>query len=507
MSLRESLSYTPVALSFGTSGLRGLVNDMTDLECYINTAGFLRFVAKTEGLVSGSTIYFAGDLRDSTPRIMAAVQAAIQDAGYVAVQCGKIPTPALAYIAAQHQAAAIMVTGSHIPSDRNGIKFYKRSGEVLKRDEAGIQAAVAAVRAEIYESEDSIFMDTGSLKQLPGLLPTESMAEDMYRKRYLDVFSANTFVGKKLVVYQHSAVGRDLLVDLFKSMGAEVIAADRSEQFVPIDTENVTEADKARFAGFAQKYPGIFAVISTDGDSDRPFVIDENGTFYRGDVLGCVVTEFLGAKSVAVPVSSNDAVDAFCQNYGLELAHTKIGSPFVIEAMEVAQAKPAVGWEVNGGFLLGDDMSLNDAVLKALPTRDAVLPVICSLLLAMQKGQKVSELFAGLPARYTGGALIDDIPVDQITRFKEISSDKEIMQELAQKVFGETDLGALASLDTTDGLRLRFESGDVVHLRPSGNAPQFRVYTNADSQERADALAQNAISDGGYIPLLLASLA
>ena len=44
MTFVDSLKYTPAKLTFGTSGLRGLVSDMTDLECYINTLGFIEFL-------------------------------------------------------------------------------------------------------------------------------------------------------------------------------------------------------------------------------------------------------------------------------------------------------------------------------------------------------------------------------------------------------------------------------------------------------------------------------
>ena len=146
MTTREALKYEPVELAFGTSGLRGLVVDMTDLECYINTAGFLAYLAETEDATS--VVYIGGDLRDSTPRILGAVMKAVEDAGREYVYCGLLPTPALAFYALQQGAPCIMVTGSHIPSDRNGIKFYKTAGEVLKSDEAGIKDAVAKVRAE-----------------------------------------------------------------------------------------------------------------------------------------------------------------------------------------------------------------------------------------------------------------------------------------------------------------------------------------------------------------------
>ena len=121
--LRDWLEYNPVELTFGTSGLRGLVTDMTDLECYINAVGFLRFLAQADGLQKDSLVYLAGDLRHSTPRILRAVHQAITDSGYKTLYCGLIPTPAVAYAALQKGVPCIMVTGSHIPDDRNGIKF------------------------------------------------------------------------------------------------------------------------------------------------------------------------------------------------------------------------------------------------------------------------------------------------------------------------------------------------------------------------------------------------
>ena len=50
------------------------------------------------------------------------------------------------------------------------------------------------------------------------------------------------------------------------------------------------------------------------------------------------------------------------------------------------------------------------------------------------------------------------------------------------------DFGPVASLDETDGLRIAFDSGEILHLRPSGNAPELRCYTEASSPGRAAAM-------------------
>ena len=507
MKLGSAFTYQPVELAFGTSGLRGLVADMTDLECYINTAGFLQFLVSTDELKPGEMVYIAEDLRDSSPRILQAVAAAITDGGYKAVYCGKIATPALAYYSLQAGQPCVMVSGSHIPADRNGIKFYKPHSEVMKKDEAPIRTAVALVRDELYgqDVDASQFDANGSTKQPSTLGPTESEAELAYKRRYLDVFAPNSLAGTKIVVYQQSAVSRDVLVDVLSALGAEVIPIERSDVFVPIDTDKITDEEKERFKGFAERYADAFAIISADGDSDRPIVIDEHGDFHWGDVLGYIVAEFLGARSAATVVCTNDAVDAACQASGLVLAKTKIGSPYVISAMQAATAHPSVAWELNGGFLLGDDITIDGKTLKALPTRDSMLPILSCLISARRQKLTLSALFARLPRRFTAADLIDGVPGDQIALFRAKATDKAAMESLARELF-TSELGSIKSVDVTDGMRIRFMSDDVLHFRPSGNAPQFRVYTNASSQDRADELVTRSTARDGYIEQLLNSL-
>ncbi len=124
-------------VKFGTSGIRGLVSDMTDKVCYAYTLSFLDYLQAMGAIQKGHAVGIGGDLRHSTPRIMNAVAAAALDAGYQPVNCGLLPTPALTLYGINQGIATIMVTGSHIPDDRNGIKFNKPEGEVLKQDEVG----------------------------------------------------------------------------------------------------------------------------------------------------------------------------------------------------------------------------------------------------------------------------------------------------------------------------------------------------------------------------------
>jgi len=540
----------PRPLAFGTSGLRGLVVDITDLEAYINTRGFLNYLFEIKDVKEREIIYIAGDLRpssDSPDRsIMAAVARAIAEAGLKVVSLGKIPTPALASFAIEHGQPSIMVTGSHIPLDRNGIKFNKSQGEVLKEDEEGILDAVDHIRRQEYSksSSDSLFKDNGMFKegQRPVLPPVDDEGCKAYADRYLNFFTPSALIGKRIVFYQHSAVGRDLLVDIFQQLGATVFPAGRSESIIPIDTEAITDdklKDLQKLADEARDRHGVIhAIVSTDGDSDRPLLagIDPKGKvhFFGGDLLGMLVAEFLGAKFIAVPISTNDAVDLKFIPNGVDPVKTKIGSPHVIKAMQnllsEARSGPVVGWEANGGFLVGSDITRKGRTLKALPTRDAALPLIAALTLAGEKEITLLELFSQLPPRFSQAALIDNFPQDDaralIRRFspenpeiievefkeadvfitkgdglgeKAIRSLAEpfrrVQTELESFFTEELGFDSLIKLNTIDGVRVYFKNGDIAHIRPSGNAPQLRIYSVANSQERADSIARWGISE------------
>jgi len=469
-------------VKFGTSGARGMETEMTDLVCYSYTLGFLQYLQSMGELKAGSNVGIAGDFRPSTERIMTAVSRAAADMGLNAVNCGRVPTPAVALYGLDNTAPVIMVTGSHIPSDRNGIKFYKCEGEVLKSDEPGITS-------QVVDLSEDMFTDTGTFSVAEYALPEEdSIGAERYVARYLDVFPSDCLAGKKIGIYQHSAVGRDLIVDIFKGLGADVTVLGRSEVFIPVDTEAIRDEDVALARQWAKEY-GFDALISTDGDSDRPLISDENGEWLRGDVLGILVSQYLKADSVSVPVSCNTALEK-SELFG-EVCRTRIGSPFVIESMNKATAagrSTVVGYEANGGFLTNSAVSVFGNELSALPTRDAVLPILSTLLLSVQENKSVAELLAAIPERYTLSGIIREFPSEESKKILELFADDEnIKKELG------SFLGTVESVDTTDGIRITFESQEVVHLRPSGNAPEFRCYNEADSQERVQKLQNDTM--------------
>ena len=113
-------------IAFGTSGARGLVVDFTPLVCAAFTHAFVAVMRQEFDVIQ---MALAIDNRPSSYAMAQACAAAMLQAGVEPVFYGVVPTPALAYQAMQDKMPCIMVTGSHIPFDRNGLKFYRPDGE------------------------------------------------------------------------------------------------------------------------------------------------------------------------------------------------------------------------------------------------------------------------------------------------------------------------------------------------------------------------------------------
>jgi phosphomannomutase len=357
-----------------------------------------------------------------------------------------------------------------------------------------------------------------------------------------------------VLVYQHSAVGRDLLPRILRELGADVSTGGRSEEFVPIDTENITDEqlDRLDELAVAAESDGaaLDAIVSTDGDSDRPLVTavlsaaearahGRRVRFLSGDLLGIVVAEYLNADAAAVPISANDAVERRMSERGVFLRKSKIGSPYVVSALnEIRDAgthSRIVGWEANGGFLTDSPLALAAGILTELPTRDATLPILANLLAAVEQRIDLATLWSRLPARFGRAGLIDNVPtpVSRAILERLLPTDGTVEVDFAagERVLDRSRPGAapvvlssaaaaawmdrratlarffteklgfddIVRINVLDGVRISFRNGDVAHVRPSGNAPQLRIYANSDSQSRADRIVEQALQEPGGI--------
>jgi phosphomannomutase len=589
-------------LVFGTSGIREYVKFLEDIKCYAIAKAILSYMKE---IGEPGAMALAGDFRPSTDRIMTTQIMAAEEMGKQVIYGGRIPTPAIVYFGMYREEGAVpssMVTASHCPVlpleiEQNGIKPNRITGEVLKEDERRILKHVREFMEIEFmmRGEQSMFEDNGMMKGEENLSQEQitllekalgiqkkidSEARRMYVDRYVEGFGRIFDETDEIAFIEHMAVGRDMIKEIFNGMGANVTPCERNADWVEgliVDTEDI----KPRLAGIvtevAEKFKSLgkrlTGIFTTDGDSDRPALFQEDDAFVYGDKLGYITSEYIRNLTanrdkkmfVAVTATVSDAVIRRMEDIGIEVAQVKIGSPYVVKAMEDRLAKAeengeeviVAGFERNGGYLLGSNIVLdNGNTLKALPTRDAILPIVAAFHTAKKEGKTIGELisdrFSGEYSSFAWSGLIEATTVDEenpdntelckkytatmgqaIMRSfsprdlnivevlfyadgsieylmangdryrasnddefaKDMNSKKEILEGYfnAERGFA----GGIDRMNFLDGVRMFLKKEDrpdseieVVHMRPSGNAPQWRIYTEAATLERAKEMTE-----------------
>ena len=477
-----------IETKFGTSGLRGPASELLSGIAARHIAAFLRRVGPNED--GRCRVLVGEDLRDSSAQLALMVIRVAADAGFEVGYCGAVPTPGLAAAGARRKAAAIMITGSHIPADRNGIKFYAYDGEIGKADERAI--VQLAARTEPLQNVDST--NTSVAEDL------HNVVLDEWRDRYRSILVGTPLAGLKVGVYYGSSVAAPVLENVLAQAGVEVVSFGADAQFRPLDTEAVDQDQLALIRDSIQN-ERLDLVVSTDPDGDRPLVVDEAGNLVRGDLLGWMTARWLGADHISTTINANSAIQ---DHHGLIVQRTRIGSPYIVSSIEGAKSHALlpVGFEPNGGFLLGADCTINGRDLPQLVTRDAFLPIFAALTLAARSDQPMSAICASQGFAASRSDRIQDVDPDGGHAFiSRLAAEPD-----ERKGFFKA-YGSVVSVDHTDGLRVRLQTQAdggaqnrnaehvIVHLRLSGNAPEFRCYVEARNSGDADRLLAQCLLD------------
>lgn len=459
-----------MSLKFGTSGLRGLSQDLKGKASAIYATAFARHLLASGMAKHGDPVLIGQDFRESSPAIAETCIGALTAAGFKPLDCGALPTPALALYAMSMKAAALMITGSHIPADRNGIKFYRPDGEIDKQDENAISELARQVEKETLDVPSTSAENR------------ETEAKQFFHDRNISLLSENALSGLKIGVYQHSTVARDMFVDVLKHYGADVVALGRSETFIPVDTEAVSADTLEKLKAWSAEHH-LDAIISADGDGDRPLLADEQGTPLRGDLLGLITANFLKADVVVTPVTSNSGIEA---NGDFDVIRTKVGSPYVIAGMNEARSSGkngVIGFEANGGFLTATPFTLNGKSVSPLPTRDCFLPLLAALQLVSKERKPLSAIAAGYELPVAAADRLQDFPQEKSAALMaHLRSSRTNLESFLAPI------GAVENTSDIDGLRVTLGNGNTIHFRPSGNAPEMRCYVEAANEDEADAL-------------------
>lgn len=358
---------------FGTDGVRGVANrELTpELAYKIGRCGGVVLA----GAVNRPKVLIGCDTRISGPMLESALIAGLLSIGADVVRLGVVSTPAVAYLTRVLGAAAgVMISASHNPVEDNGIKFFGGDGfKLLDETEAEIERLMDA-------PEDTLSRPVGSGI---GSFTTDFTLKSQYLA-YLKTTVEHSFAGVKLVLDCAHGSAYELAPQVFRELGAEVIAFGAEPDGLNINA-GVGSTHPELLAAKVKEH-GAHLGLAFDGDADRLIAIDENGEEVDGDYILCICGDAmrrsgkLAKDTVVTTVMANIGFFKAAETLGLGTAKTAVGDRYVMEEM------------VNGGYNLGGEQSGHVIFLDHSTTGDGILTGLQLVNTIVASGKRLGEL-------------------------------------------------------------------------------------------------------------------
>ncbi len=444
------------------SGIRGTIGGvpgegLSPLDIVKFTAAYARFIRETTS-VPTNKIVVGRDARLSGPMVESLVTATLTGMGFDVVQIGLATTPTTELAVVMEKACGgIIITASHNPAQWNALKLLNSDGEFLN-DAQGKEVL------RIADADDFVFA------------PVEKLGS-VYTNNTYDGRHIEQVLGLKLVDTEAIRNANfTVAVDAVNSVGGVVIP----RLLRALGVNNIIELNceaTGKFAHTPEPIPENLTQISelmrdskadvgfvVDPDVDRLAIVMENGEMFVEEYTLVSVADYVLSHtpgSTVSNLSSSRALADVTHKHGCEYSAAAVGEVNVVTKMKETGA--IIGGEGNGGVIYPE---LHYG-------RDALVGVALFLTLLAKSGKKVSELKAGYPQYAIAKNKI------QLTPDLDVDS---ILNAVKHKFANE-------KITDIDGVKIDF-ADSWVHLRKSNTEPIIRIYSEAQTMEKADKLAE-----------------
>ena len=348
-----------------------------------------------------------------------------------------------------------MITGSNIRADFNGIKFFAFKKEILKEHEKEIE--------KIYEEikEKILIINSPTVNRSPVNKYVKVISDNRANEFYQDMLLrlTDSYPKWKIVLDLSNGCQSKVMPGLFKKLGLETIIINNDPQpdkFIARDTETEEVVKDLQ-----EKVKEVDADlgIAFDGDGDRVVFVDEDGSFIPGDYSGVLIAKYSDTPVVIAPINVSQVIE----HIGKPIVITKVGSPYVVKAIEDNDA--TFGFEANGGCISREIML----------SRDAGSATIKILNILKDNNKTLKDAIGEFPRFFLSREKID-CPVDIYP----------VILEGVKKKFKDI-------IEDIDGIKIWKDDSSWVLFRPSSNAPEFRVFAEAKNKEDAQKLCDEGI--------------
>ena len=448
------------------SGFRGTIGgrageNLTPLDIVKFSAAYGSWLQQRSGN-SSATVVIGRDARISGAMVSDLVCATLQGLGIHVIDLGLSTTPTVEVMVPELGAeGGIILTASHNPKEWNALKLLNEKGEF-------ISALDGAKVLELAEQPDFSFALVDEL----GSYTKKDDAIGLHIEKVLSLSMVDTEAVRerkfKVVVDSVHSTGGISIPPLLEKMGCEVVSlyGEPTGHF-PHNPEPLKE-HLTEICSVVKKENADLGIV-VDPDVDRLALVDEHGEMFGEEYTLVAVADYLLSHTPGVAVSnlsSSRALSDIAQSHGSTYQASAVGEVNVVELMKTTGA--VIGGEGNGGIIYPE---LHYG-------RDSLVGAALILTHMAKSGKSLSELRQGYPAYFMGKKKIEltaGIDVDLL------------LTKMQEKYLNER-------ISTVDGVKIDFEES-WVHLRKSHTEPIIRIYTEAKSQELADALGDRIIAE------------
>ncbi len=349
--------------------------------------------------------------------------------------------------------AGVMITASHNPSPYNGIKLWNPDGM------AYLQEQERTIERIIHENKfyNAPWEDIGKITDV-------SPVVNDYTEDLLGLM--NIQPGLKVVVDCANGAASYLSPFILRKAGCKVVSLNaQPDGFFPGRKPEPSEANLQELMKVV-KVTGADLGIAHDGDADRMIAVDDKGRMADFDKLLALVSAEIGG-CVVTTVDASACIDRALEGVGGTVERTKVGDVHVAEMIHNIDA--TFGGEPSGTWLHPEFCMCPDGILSAL---------------------KVIKLVQN---RGPLSLLLDNIPVYPTMRDK-IDCREDQKDPLMEKA--KTDLPSIyqevADVNLKDGVRISFEDGSWVLVRPSGTESFIRITLEGKTEDKARMIHEKA---------------
>lgn len=445
------------------SGIRGTIGGrpgegLSPLDIVKFTAAYATFIRNTAE-TSSNLIVVGRDARLSGPMVNDLVSATLRGMGFDVVNIGMASTPTTEVaVAGLGACGGIIITASHNPLQWNALKLLNAKGEFLNDKEGKEVLRIAADEAFSFAPVEAL---------------GKEMTDQTWNMRHIEKVLSLRLVDREAI----AKAGFTVAVDAVNSVGGVVIP----QLLRALGVKNIIELNcepNGRFAHTPEPIPqnltGISDLLKTgvadvgfvvDPDVDRLAIVMENGEMFVEEYTLVAVADYVlqhTPGSTVSNLSSSRALGDVTRAHGCECHASAVGEVNVVTKMKETGA--VIGGEGNGGVIYPE----------AHYGRDALVGVALFLTLLAHSGKKVSELKAGYPPY--------EIAKNKVELTPDIDVDA-ILEKMKERYAGE-------KITDIDGVKIDF-ADSWVHLRKSNTEPIIRIYAEAATMEKAEALAES----------------